>query len=221
ALSASIAMTIFDESWSGKPRLIGDLERPDHRYLTHDDACYFFGEYTAGGGYGHSSTNQLILNLKKSPELKATTQWKHKIKAIEEVAGVIAANFTPGALERVTFVPIPPSKVRADPEYDDRMIAVAKAIGPQVDVREFLVANRSRQPRHSSSNSRDPDELRQILDVRLSGKRPDQIVIIDDMLTTGCSFKVCKEKIGSALPDVPVFGLFVARRAIDSSGFTW
>ena len=68
-------MTIFDGSWSGRLRIVGDLERPDHWYLDPTDVCAFFGEYTARAGYGHSSTNQLIHNLKKNPESANTPQY--------------------------------------------------------------------------------------------------------------------------------------------------
>lgn len=73
-------MPTFDESWSGRLRVIGDLERPDHWYLTPEDQCAFFVDYTARAGYGASTTNQLILNLKKKPELAETPQhgWKHR-----------------------------------------------------------------------------------------------------------------------------------------------
>jgi len=55
------------------PRLtvIGDLERPDHRYLP-PDAQYFWGEYTPyehtqGKRWDYSPTNRLIANFKKKP----------------------------------------------------------------------------------------------------------------------------------------------------------
>ncbi len=61
-------MPTSDASWSGRLRLIGDLERPDHHHLEAGDQCAFFGEYTPGEGWKHSSTNNLILNLKKGTE---------------------------------------------------------------------------------------------------------------------------------------------------------
>jgi hypothetical protein len=45
---------------------IDDLTRPDHFYLTPEDACYFLGEYTARKGYAFSPTNQLVLNFASS-----------------------------------------------------------------------------------------------------------------------------------------------------------
>lgn len=50
---------------------IDDLTRPDHFYLTPEDACYFLGEYTARKGYAFSPTNQLVLNFKKSLDKRA------------------------------------------------------------------------------------------------------------------------------------------------------
>ena len=45
---------------------LDELNLTDHRHLDARDECYFIGEYTAGRGYSHSATNQLILNLKKA-----------------------------------------------------------------------------------------------------------------------------------------------------------
>ncbi len=98
-------MAISDESWSAKLRTIGDLERPDHCYLTTSDECFFFGEYTARAGYAHSRTNSMITNLKKKPVLRSTWQWRHKEQAIRECAAAIAANIKPEYLPQVVFVP--------------------------------------------------------------------------------------------------------------------
>lgn len=58
-------MPTLDASWSPQVRKISELERQDHWYLTAEHECYFFGEYTARGGYSRSSTNQIITNIKK------------------------------------------------------------------------------------------------------------------------------------------------------------
>lgn len=88
-------MPTSDESWSGKLRIVGDLERPDHWYITEEDKCAFFGEYTAYAGYGHSSTNQLIHNLKKKPETRGVPQWAWKARAIRDVGQALVANPDP------------------------------------------------------------------------------------------------------------------------------
>lgn len=121
-------MTTSDASWSPNLRIVGDLERPDHYYLTNSDDSAFFGEYTAGVGWSHSATNQLIYNLKKNPLSAPQALW-YKSEAIRRVAAVIGANLKQELLGRTVIVPIPPSKLASSPEYDDRMIQVARAIG--------------------------------------------------------------------------------------------
>jgi hypothetical protein len=70
---------------------IDDLSRPDHTYLTAADDCYFIGEYTARQGYAFSSTNNLIVNFKKSVQTRNTSQWPHKERAIGQAAAAFRA----------------------------------------------------------------------------------------------------------------------------------
>ena len=210
-------MPTSDASWSARVRVVGDLERPDHWFLTEADDCAFFGEYTAGGGYAHSFTNQLVLNLKKSPDLAGTPQYAWKGRAIRDVGRAIADNISTEALTRACFVPIPPSKQPGTPGYDDRMVQVARAIGPGVDVREVLVTTAERDAMHIQSTRRDPDALRATLGLNtaLLQPAPEQVILLDDVLTTGCSFMVCKAMLSEVWPEAKIFGLFVARRALD------
>lgn len=211
-------MTTSDASWSASLRKISELERGDHWYLRDTDQCYFFGEYSPGKGWAHSQTNQLVLNLKKKPALRTTNQWVHKTKAIADVGRAIAANFKPEMLPGITFVPIPPSKPREHPEYDDRMLQVARRIAPACDVREVIHTAVARDPRHTSGSKRDPAELRATLGVRpelLAGLGARSIVILDDVLTTGCSYTVCRDLLAQHLPEATIFGIFVARRIVD------
>lgn len=213
-------MTTSDASWSHSLRQIGELERGDHWYLRDTDQCYFFGEYTAYAGFGHSQTNQLIVNLKKKPSLRDTPQWAYKTEAIRRVASSIAANIKPELLGGVTFVPIPPSKPQTSPDYDDRMAQVARSIGPACDVRELLFTQVEREAFHTSSSRRDPCELRQTLGLRteeFGAPTPSIIMLLDDVLTTGCSYVTCRDILAEVFPNASIFGLFVARRVVDRS----
>jgi hypothetical protein len=212
-------MTTSDDSWSGRLRKITDLERGDHHHLTADDECYFVGEYTSGAGFSHSSTNQLILNLKKKPSTRGTFQWKYKGQAILKAAAALANGINMNALASVVFVPIPPSKLPTDPEYDDRMSQVARAIHRDVDLRELIYLAAPRAAAHQNENTRDPETLRSQLALRqeLLTNLPRTVFLVDDMLTTGCSFRACKDLLWTAAPETMVIGLFVARRIIDHS----
>ncbi len=210
-------MPTFDASWSPRLRIIGELERPDHWYLTAEDSCAFFGEYTARAGYGHSSTNQLIHNLKKKPELAQTAQYVWKTRAIRDIGAALRANLNVDALTRTAIVPIPPSKAPGSEGYDDRMVQVARAIGANADVREVLYTAHPREAMHANQNHRDPAALRATLAIRPEalGVAPSQVILLDDVLTTGCSYTVCKAMLGEVWPQAAVFGVFVARRVVD------
>lgn len=210
-------MTTSDASWSHSLRQISDLERGDHWYLRDTDQCYFFGEYTPYKGWSHSTTNQLIANLKKKPSTRGTMQWNHKLNAIGQLARTIGANIKPEALPGVTFVPIPPSKPEDHPEYDDRMRQVATRIRTGCDSRDILFTQIERDARHTSGNRRDPEALRDSLGIRnaLLTPPPTTIALLDDVLTTGCSFTVCRDLLAALVPGATIVGIFAARRVID------
>lgn len=105
---------------------IDALTLPDHHYLDAQDICYYAGEYTAGEGHAYSETNQLILNFKKSVDKRGTAQWQYKERAILQAAAIFRAAIKADA--EITFVPIPPSKAKSDPLYDDRMLQLLQAV---------------------------------------------------------------------------------------------
>lgn len=207
-------MPTFDESWTGELRLVGDLERPDHHLLRPEDECAFLGAYTAQAGYEHSSTNNLIYNLKKPMTRRGQRDWPHKQRAIGDAAAALRNVLDPEEIKRWTIVPIPPSKPVGHAEYDDRVSQIAHLVSPG-GVREVIRTSRLREARHLGAAPRNLEGLRSTLDIdrALIEPRPRGVILLDDVLTTGCSFRVCKTMLAEIWPEVPVFGLFVARVA--------
>ena len=193
-----------------------DAAAPDHWYLTPSDACYFLGEYTAGTGYKGSPTNQLIFNLKKSIDRRGRPDWHYKDRAIHEVAASLRAAIKHEFLDKITFVPIPPSKAKGDPLYDDRMTRVCRAIRPQppLDVREILVQTASTPAAHESDSRPAPPDIEALYEVEdaLAHSPRDLIFIVDDVLTTGAHFVAAKSLLSMQFPTTPIAGVFVARR---------
>lgn len=210
-------MPTLDGSWSPQIRKIGDLERQDHWYLTAEHDCHFFGEYTARAGYSHSSTNQIIANIKKKPNLRGTAQWQYKVRDMQRVAATIRGAINPKSYGIITFVPIPPSRLPTDPEYDSRITDIARMVSQDADVRELVVAAAPRQPLHESEQRLTPDELIATLQLQEAqcNPAPQNIILIDDVITTGCSFVACSTLLQQRFPDVPISGIFAARRAVD------
>jgi hypothetical protein len=203
---------------------IDGLALNDHHYLDGDDVCYYFGEYTAGEGHAFSTTNQLILNYKKTMDKKGTSQWSYKELAIRNVGQIFKTGIRPES--NFTFVPVPPSKIKGDPLYDDRLLCSLNLLKQDrnPDIRELVLQTKSLDASHLSTRRPTPDELleRYVFVDSLKLPIPETILIVDDVLTTGCHFKAVKKIINQHLPSVPVFGLFIARRvpkAIDFDSF--
>ena len=205
---------------------IDDLMRCDHVYLSEDDECYFIGEYTARIGYAYSATNQLVLNFKKTMDRRGFPEWRYKGRAIGEAAAALRTALEPmgaEALNSLTFVPVPPSKAKDDPLYDDRLTRMLNLIrpDPRLDVREIIAQKYSTDAVHSSDVRPGPDEVEAMyeIDEGLTQPEPDVIVIVDDVLTTGAHFRAVQTVLSTRFPAVKIIGLFIARRVPDTSDF--
>lgn len=197
---------------------LSSLDPADFKYLTADDSCAHYGEYTAGGGFGASETNQQIFNLKKSPTVPPT-QLRWKTRAVAYWGDVI---LTSAGLKwdvcstDVTFVPIPCSKPIGHEEYDDRMLQVLNYVAQRkagIDVRPLLVQMEARDAQHHGNRS-DPDGIAATLQVDQGWLRQplrSTIVVVDDVITRGASFAAAKRLL-SGLPGVnEVYGMFLAK----------
>lgn len=205
---------------------IDELTRPDHYYLGAADECYFIGEYTARKGFAYSATNRLIINFKKTMDRRGRPEWAYKTRAIDTAAAALRAALNDRARETLTFVPIPPSKSRSDPLYDDRLIETVRRIWPRqaVDLREIVLQRTSTDAAHDNVNRPTPAmlEARYTLDRGLLAPPPQMIAVIDDVLTTGAHFVAVRNILRRDLPETKIVGLFIARRvpeAVDIEDF--
>ena len=185
----------------------------DHWHLTSADECYYIGEYTPGMGVSYSETNQLIMNFKKSVDRKGQLDWRYKGHAIRTVAQMFA---TLDAVFRkdAVFVPIPPSKAKSDPLYDDRVMQMLQAVSPALDVRELLIQPNSTEAAHNREHRDSPAEIadRYHIDETLLEPDPRKIAIVDDVLTTGAHFQAATSVLRTYFPQTTIVGLFIARR---------
>lgn len=206
---------------------IDELTRGDHNHLQPEDECLFFGDYTARKGWAHSATNQLILNFKIPAEYKGTGRWPHKQRAIRTVSGLFSGAIG-NRFSALTLVPVPPSKLRTDPDYDDRMMDMLRGLtdpaGSTVDVRELVVQTLPMAAAHSSASRPPPEAWENVyaIDETLAAPDPAWIAIMDDLLVTGCRFRAMSNVLKRRFPSARITGLFIARRvpeAIDLSEF--
>ena len=161
-------------------------------------------------------TNDLIHNFKKSPDRRGRPEWQYKERDIGRAAAAFrrALGDEPPPL---TLVPVPPSKARNDPLYDDRMTRMLQAIWPgqQADIRELIVQTESTTPAHAAVDGRPgPSEIqdRYEVDEALTVPAPTSIALVDDVLTTGAHFRASRVVLGARFPTAAIVGLFIARR---------
>jgi predicted amidophosphoribosyltransferase len=201
---------------------IDELLRREHCYLESEDNCYFFGEYTPlreladKAEYYNTGFNQLISNLKKPPSKKSNVyEWRHKLIAIAKAASMFRSSLGDKYLMSGTIVPIPPSKIPSDPEYDDRMIQmVSKMVeGLNADVRELITLDHSMTPTHASDRRLKPEELEPHYSVNeaCANPAPTSVFLFDDVITNGSHYKAIQSVLKKRFPGVSVIGFFIAR----------
>lgn len=188
----------------------------EHHYLTEDDECYFLREYTARRGFDASQTNQIIQNIKKTPDRRGRPEWFYKEQDLRRAASELRAALNPAWLRAATIVPVPPHVVKGDLLHDDRVLQIATLMGSgaKIDVRELVVQIATIDPSHQSASRPRPHELRANyrLEENLCDPAPSMIGILDDILTAGAHFRAIQGLLSERFPGVPVVGIFYARR---------
>jgi hypothetical protein len=203
-------------------RALDDSARIDHAYLTAADGCWCLAEYRPGSSYRVSEVNQLIVNLKCRPSIALADprRMHYKNRAIDEVACALRAALSRSSVESATWIPIPPSRPARDADYDDRLQRIlALAFGGyDLDLRRLLYQTEVTAPDHTTARRLNAEALYRVigLDRVLLALKPPRarIILFDDVLTTGKHYKCCERRLRETLADIPISGLFVARRVL-------
>lgn len=192
---------------------VDGLSREDHTHLTVHDHCYFLGEYTARRGFAYSATNDLIFNFKKPMDRQGENEWKYKERAIESAADPFGAALSDVDVSLFVFVPMPPSRPKGDPLYDDRLVKMLRLVVPDLKCHELIQRTTAVPPVHESSAPRDPKAIEHTFQIGNPGMiASEKIAVVDNMLTTGAHFQAAKTILRSRFPQKQIAGLFLARR---------
>lgn len=204
------------------PVVLDEHLRTDHSYLTAADQCSCLSEYLPGRGYRAGLVNQLIANLKCPPSIAAVDPRRryYKRRAIDEIARALRGALSRSSVESATWIPIPPSRPALDADHDDRLrrILATAFRDYDLDLRPVLCQSESTVADHAGGRRLTADALYRViaLDRQLLALRPprERIVLFDDLLTSGKHYKCCERRLREALADIPISGLFVARRVL-------
>ncbi len=204
---------------------IDSHEREQHFYLKPEHRCWFWGEYTPWGyTYGsnadYSETNRLIADLKVPPERREDAQdWGRKEAAIERASEAFARFWRWSDLaDKVLLVPVPGSRSRSDPLYDDRMERVVAGISAKAGIElaqaNLLASDGSLESSHTSSQRPQIQRLMSSImmdTAALPASSPEMVFLFDDVLTTGAHFVASSNHLLRLYPNARVIGNFIAR----------
>jgi len=194
---------------------IDELNRADHRYLTPDDDCAYLMEYVPDVT---NEVKSVILNYKKGLDRKGLPEFQYKDRTIHQVAQLLRTALPPFTSPDTILVPIPPSQTRDHPHYDDRhwkMLNIFRRGRDHCDIRDLLSVRNNMPASHGAQRRPSPEEIFQnlMLDKDLCNPPKPNIILVDDVITTGSHFKACKRLLKTAFPLANISGLFIARRA--------
>ncbi|MEO8593051.1 MAG: hypothetical protein ABI759_07005 [Candidatus Solibacter sp.] len=202
--------------------IIDEAVRDEYYYIGTADTCFYIWERMSRlwrdherPDYSQYPVNGLISNLQIPASYRISEPKRHywKEKAIHYAAGALGSlmpDYLSGA--GVTFVPIPPSKPTSDPEYDNRMMEILRAIRPKLpDVRPLVYL--STEGFDSKQKGVRPADraAHYSIDETHADPVPDVVILFDDVLTTGCHFKAIEIVLNERFPGITVAGLFLAR----------
>jgi hypothetical protein len=192
---------------------IDELIISEHWHVDPDDDCYFMWERISGASYQESATNQLIANLQIPMSQREANPWRFRYKghAVRYSAHALGALLPGDWRVNGTFVPIPPSRVKDDPEHDPRVLAVLQTVNPALaDIRELVLLRENAEAKAKNVSPHERAENYEI-DEGETDPEPEHLIIFDDVLAGASHFKAMKMVLSERFPDATVTGLFLAR----------
>lgn len=86
--------------------------------------------------------------------------------------------------------------------------------GETLDVRELITQTGNIRAAHSAATRLRPEEIatHYAVDESAADPFPKEIILFDDVLTTGAHFKAAKKLLGERFPGIRIIGVFIARR---------
>jgi hypothetical protein len=200
-------------------QLIDEYLLPEHKYLTAEDDCFFLLTYRSYRRFGRNTDNALIMDFKIEMNAKGTPEWNKKIAAIEKIAAMFDQSLPMLTQPNTIFVPMPPSKRKDNPLYDDRMTKLLKLFcndREHSDLREIISIINSSAASHKGGKKLPPEEIIKNLelDLNMCDDKKKNIILFDDVITSGAHFKACQQLLQPQFPDSDIKGIFIGRTPV-------
>jgi hypothetical protein len=197
-----------------RARLIDETNSGDYYYIQPGDCCSYIWERMSKvrkGEWDQYPANSLIANLQIPMSCKDGNPDRFGYKKPAALYAAKAAGKFLQEYRNSTFVPVPPSKIKGDPDHDPRLEYLLRRVQPTLpDVRELVLQTSSLD---SKQKGYTPEERAQYytIDETTAEPEPTVIVVFDDVLTTGSHFKAMEIVLSKRFPDALILGFFLAR----------
>lgn len=173
--------------------------------------AFYFLDYKSGGGYSISDDNNFVFNYKMGANQANASRLWYRDKAICDYANMLHSVLQGKAC---TVIPFPTSKPRGTPDFDDRLDLTAKklrALSLNYDIQFCLDVSQSVTPAHNGG-SRDCATIKSNLIWIPPTQTPrSNIVIFDDVITTGAHLQAVFDTILSYYPNSKIYAFFLAK----------
>lgn len=201
-------------------RSLDHTGRAHHCFLEASDRCHYLWDYVPGAA--RAQTHRWIWELKGRRWIPAAAAaaTRHQRRAIEAAALALRAALPQAWVEQTSWSPIPSSQDSGDAQYDDRLLRLLRMAfgGYDADIRPLIRQIGSSLPDHRGPHRLPFAELHALMrvDEMRVAERPlrPEVVLFDDVLTTGKHFKCAQARLREALGPVCISACFLARRVL-------
>ena len=191
-------------------RKLPEKSSHSHIHIKGDDTCIYSREYISEG-YITSQTNSLILNFKKSPVKKKSSEWRYRQKAIEQFKIEIDQLFKENLSIAITA--IPSSKHRSNTEYDNRFEDLFNELLKSrqgLKIEWPIEMTQTVQASHAGGE-RSPEHIKRNYAWKGFKETPKRLCVFDDVLTTGAHFRAVSDFLRENEYKGQIIGIFWSR----------
>ncbi|HEY7930321.1 MAG TPA: hypothetical protein VID71_09925 [Steroidobacteraceae bacterium] len=206
----------------GSLHLLDAARSSQHCFLEAPDRCCYLWEYWPGRA--HNRAQRWIRDLKCSPSQAAACPLRalYKECALVRAAQALRAAAPRSWVEQASWCPIPPSGQAGTGDYDDRLLRLLRLAfaGYDADIRPLLQQSQSLPADHRGRQRVGFGALYGIMSVDASQLLKCalrmELVLFDDVLTTGKHFKCAQARLRERLGPVSISACFLARRVLSA-----